>query len=131
MSAVADHPSRQTGRNLSEGFPSGMLISGLQEEITRPGGDWQSKLKFWQFGLNLVQKMEQERFSSSELQFNRAYEGMVLLLLTLGGGLKEEIEDPEIVEHVKANMENLTSKYITFKLPPLEGPNRLLERLAA
>ncbi len=74
--------------------------------------------------------MEAERFSQPEEQFNPAYEAMILLLLTLGLGLKQDIKDPEVIQHIKANMENLSSKYITFKLPPLEK-NRLLDLIAA
>ncbi len=109
-----------------------MFISSLQEEFASTGNDWQSKLKFWQFGLNVLQKLEQARDSSPESDFNRSYEGMLLSLLALGWGLSEEIKDPEISEQVKANIENLSSKYITFKLPPLDGKtNRLLDLIAA
>lgn len=109
-----------------------MFMSGLQEHISNLGHDWQSKLAIWKFGLDLLQKFEQDRFSIPEAEFNSAYEQMLLLLLTLGLGLKNEISDPKLADHVKASLENLNSKYITLKAPPLEPrTNRLLDRLAA
>jgi len=96
------------------------------------GSDWQTKLEFWKFGVNLVQKLELERFSVSEAEFERAYVGMILLLLSLGHGLVEEVKDAEIVGHLQANFENLNSKYIPLKMPPVETKtNRLLDRIAA
>lgn len=130
MSAILN-PPHPTRVSFSGGIPSGVFISTLQQQFTDPVNDWPSKLKFWQFGLQLAQKLEQERFFHPESEFNRSYEGILILLLALGTGLKEEIDDPTIVEHVKANIDNLNSKYITFKMPPLENSNRLLEKLVA
>ncbi len=107
-----------------------MFISGLEQEIANAQKEPASRLKFWEFGVGLVQRMEAERFSQPEEEFNSAYEAIILLLLTLGLGLKQDIKDPEVIEHIKANMDNLNSKYITFKLPPLEK-NRLLDLIAA
>ncbi len=107
-------------------------MSGMQEHISNLGHDWQSKLAIWRFGLDLIQKFEQDRFSIPEVEFNPAYEQMLLLLLTLGFGLKDEIKDPQLADKVKASLENLNSKYITFKAPPLESKtNRLLALIAA
>jgi len=131
MSTTLERPAINRVQ-FSGGFPEGIFISSLQEQVTMPQNDWQTKLGFWKFGVNLVQKMEQERLSAPEAEFERAYVGMILLLLTLGHGLVEEIKDPVIADHVKANLENLNSKYFTFKMPPPETKNnRLIDLIAA
>jgi hypothetical protein len=130
VSATLDPTRYKTG--IPAASSGNIFISGLQEQVTRLGNDWQTKLGFWKFGVNLVQKLEQERCSMPEPEFERAYVSLILLLLTLGQGLLEEIKDSEIADHLKANLENLNSKYITFKMPPLETKtNRLLDRITA
>jgi len=129
MSAVADAPrfsTRQTGA-----FPAGAFISGLQAEMGSTQITWQNKLHVWTFSLTVLQRLEADRYTTPEPQFNKAYESLLLILLALGQGLKEEIPDDELREHLKANLDNLSSKYITLKAPPLEGRNRLIDLLAA
>ena len=92
---------------------------------------WQNKLHVWTFSLTVLQRLEADRYTTPEPQFNKAYESLLLILLALGQGLKEEIPDDELREHLKANLDNLSSKYITLKAPPLEGRNRLIDLLAA
>jgi len=90
--------------------------------------DWRAKLGVWNFGFTVVQKMER---SGAALKDSAFYESMLLSLLALGSGFKGEIDDPELAGHFESNLENLSSKYITLKMPPLEGPNRLLNLIAA
>lgn len=129
MSVLAEAPRYST--HATGTFPAGAFLSGLQAEMGSTQITWQNKLHVWTFSLTVLQRLEADRYTTPELPFNKAYESLLLILLALGQGLKEEIPDDELLEHLKANLDNLSSKYITLKAPPLESRNRLIDRLAA